>query len=386
MASTITDRASGLGVASDPNGEDATVSLKRPVRAATTANITLEGAQTIDGVSIVADDRVLVKDQTTGSENGIYIAATGDWTRPKDCVDDGDLVTGTEVRVNEGTTNQGRFYCASTDPIDIGTDTITWTQVTGISVADGDKGDIVISSSGTVFTIGANAVGFSELLDATQEALIGAGTSGAFQEITLGTGLAISSGVLSFTIQAKSVSVAMLADGTDGELLTWDAAGEAATVPVGTAAQVLTSNGAGAAPTFQDPAGAPILVQRTRVALSVADDQTGVIATTSYTAQSATNRLKFYLTGEIEAAKAGSLNGDTNTTVDVRKATVVQGYIFRGHKRKDSSTLSEIYSEFGNQDLSAGSTSATTWDAFASGGQGVDVKAAGFFVIEEYTG
>lgn len=205
MASTITDRASGLGVASDPNGEDATVSLKRPVRAATTANITLEGAQTIDGVSIVADDRVLVKDQTTGSENGIYICSAADWTRPTDCADDGDLVTGTEVRVNEGTTNQGRFYCASTDPIDIGTDTITWTQVTGISVADGDKGDIVISSTGTVFTIDANAVDFSKLLDATQEALIGATAAGAFQEITLGTGLSISGGALNASAGSKII-------------------------------------------------------------------------------------------------------------------------------------------------------------------------------------
>jgi len=49
--------------------------------------------------------------------------------------------------------------------------------------------------------------------------------------------------------------VAMLADGTDGELITWDAAGVAATIAVGTATHVLTSNGVGAAPTFQAPTG-----------------------------------------------------------------------------------------------------------------------------------
>ena len=52
-----------------------------------------------------------------------------------------------------------------------------------------------------------------------------------------------------------AVTLAKLAAGTDGELITWDASGNPTTVGVGTAAQVLTSNGAGAAPTFQDAAG-----------------------------------------------------------------------------------------------------------------------------------
>ena len=225
MASTITDRASGLGVASDPNGEDATVSLKRPVRAATTANITLSGAQTIDGVSIVADDRVLVKDQTDATENGIYIAATADWTRPKDCADDGDLVTGTEVRVNEGSTNQGRFYCASADPIDIGTDTITWTQVTGLEVADGDKGDITVTSSGAVWTINAASVEFSMLVDASAASRVlgrgAAGGSGDFEELTLGTGLTMATTVMAVdkataaNIRASASDKVVTADGIE---------------------------------------------------------------------------------------------------------------------------------------------------------------------------
>jgi hypothetical protein len=57
------------------------------------------------------------------------------------------------------------------------------------------------------------------------------------------------------TIGAKKVTMPMLADGTDGELITWDTAGVATTVPAGTATHVLTSNGAGAVPTFQAAAG-----------------------------------------------------------------------------------------------------------------------------------
>jgi hypothetical protein len=57
------------------------------------------------------------------------------------------------------------------------------------------------------------------------------------------------------TIAAKAVDVAMLADGTDGELITWSATGVAAVVAVGTATHVLTSNGIGVAPTFQAAGG-----------------------------------------------------------------------------------------------------------------------------------
>jgi hypothetical protein len=53
----------------------------------------------------------------------------------------------------------------------------------------------------------------------------------------------------------SNVDVADLANGTDGELITWDAAGAPATVAAGTSGHVLTSNGAGAAPTFQAAAG-----------------------------------------------------------------------------------------------------------------------------------
>jgi hypothetical protein len=83
-------------------------------------------------------------------------------------------------------------------------------------------------------------------------------SSGALTSVTTSANLSgdVSSVGTVTTIGAKKVTVAMLADGTDGQLITWDAAGVAAVVPVGTATHVLTSNGAGAAPTFQAaPAG-----------------------------------------------------------------------------------------------------------------------------------
>jgi len=78
--------------------------LKAPVRVATTAVLTaLAGLQSIDGVTLVANDRVLVKDQVDARQNGIYMAENGAWARAAD----GDVQTGVVVTVNAGTTNQG---------------------------------------------------------------------------------------------------------------------------------------------------------------------------------------------------------------------------------------------------------------------------------------
>lgn len=119
---------------------------KEPVRAATTANITLSGAQTIDGVAVVAGNRVLVKNQSTGSANGIYVAAAGAWTRATD-FDASSEVLGAAVFVSEGTTQGNQQWIMTTDdPIVIGTTALVWAQVgggasytagTGISITGG---------------------------------------------------------------------------------------------------------------------------------------------------------------------------------------------------------------------------------------------------------
>ena len=60
------------------------LSWKQPVLCATTTNITLSGLQAIDGVTVAAGDRVLVKDQTNTVNNGVYVVDTGAWTRDYD--------------------------------------------------------------------------------------------------------------------------------------------------------------------------------------------------------------------------------------------------------------------------------------------------------------
>lgn len=105
---------------------------KDSVRVATTANITLSGAQTIDGISVVAGNRVLVKNQTTGSQNGIYLCASGAWTRTTDANTSAKVTPQMYVRVEEGTANVGKaFYLSNTGTVTLGTTALTFADAGG---------------------------------------------------------------------------------------------------------------------------------------------------------------------------------------------------------------------------------------------------------------
>lgn len=98
------------------------VMFKRNVAAATTSNLTLSGLQTIDGISLSEGDRVLVKDQSSPEQNGIYIASSSDWERAEDADDNEDVVKGMYVFVDEGIQNISTgWILISSDPISIGT-------------------------------------------------------------------------------------------------------------------------------------------------------------------------------------------------------------------------------------------------------------------------
>jgi hypothetical protein len=120
---------------------------KPSVRAATTANITLSGAQTIDGVSVVAGDRVLVKNQSTASANGIYVAAAGAWSRTPDA-SQGTLSPGALVIVEEGSANADTIWLLTNDgAITVGTTAITWTRFqAGVTYTFGDGLQITAST------------------------------------------------------------------------------------------------------------------------------------------------------------------------------------------------------------------------------------------------
>lgn len=106
---------------------------KPSVRVATTANIgSLSGLFTLNGVALADGDRVLVKDQTTGSENGIYVASTGAWSRASDANQDAEVLSGDLIWVQEGTTDSEEYFVLTTvDPIVVGVTSTTYTLLTG---------------------------------------------------------------------------------------------------------------------------------------------------------------------------------------------------------------------------------------------------------------
>lgn len=154
--------------------------VKASVRAATTANITLSGTQTIDGVAVIAGDRVLVKDQSTGANNGIYVVAAGAWARSADADSNAEVTSGLYTFVEEGTANaDAGFILTTNNPITVGTTALVFTQFTGagqISAGAGlTKTGNTLDVVGTAGRIVANA----DSID-----LSTAGTAGTYRSVT----------------------------------------------------------------------------------------------------------------------------------------------------------------------------------------------------------
>jgi len=106
---------------------------KASCRVATTANLAaLSGLLTIDGVVLVAGDRVLVKDQTAPSQNGIYVVAAGAWTRAIDADDGTKLTSGATVPVEAGTAQADTLWLLTTDgAITVGVTALNFILVNG---------------------------------------------------------------------------------------------------------------------------------------------------------------------------------------------------------------------------------------------------------------
>ncbi|MGY3257031.1 phage tail protein [Pseudomonas chlororaphis] len=104
---------------------------KQSVRAATTANIALAGLQTVDGIALVAGDRVLVKNQAAAKDNGLYVAAAGAWARTTDADSNSEVTSAMLVAVEQGATLADTRWQLITDgTIVLGTTTLTFQNVT----------------------------------------------------------------------------------------------------------------------------------------------------------------------------------------------------------------------------------------------------------------
>jgi hypothetical protein len=267
------------------------ISWKQPVVAATTANITLSGAQTIDAVSVVAGDRVLVKDQTAQADNGIYVAAVGAWSRSPDA-DTYDEMISALVFVESGGQAGAAFYCPIQPGGTLGVTAITWNNFsvggvyfagTGLTLSGGDTFNIsnTTVSAGSygsgsavgTFTVNAQgqltaaadtniAIAATQITSGTIDSARLSGTYSGITGVGTLTNLTVSNPITgSITGNAGTATTATTA--TSATTATNIAGGAAASIPVqtgagvtsflavGTNGQVLTI--AGGVPSYATP-------------------------------------------------------------------------------------------------------------------------------------
>ncbi|MDP7637200.1 MAG: hypothetical protein QF577_06605 [Phycisphaerae bacterium] len=224
--------------------------VKASVRAATTAALTLssdlENGDTLDGVTLATGDRVLVKNQGTGAENGIYIvAASGAPSRATDADANSEMTPGMFTFVEEGTTNADSGWVMTNDgAITVGTTALTFAlfSVAGtIFAGDG------LSKSGDVLNVNVSGTGGIEISSDDLQIEIDSGVSGL---VTSASGLALKSNMAGdgITFTTGVISLATTAGGagltyTSGVLAV--GAGDGITINANDVALASTSGGAG---------------------------------------------------------------------------------------------------------------------------------------------
>ena len=215
--------------------------VKQSVRAATTGNIVLSGAQTIDGVAATGGVRVLVKNQTTASENGIYEAYSGSWIRASDADNGSKMTDGMFVFVERGTVNADSGWVLTTnDPITVGTTPLTFAQFSGagqIEAGDGlTKSGNTLNVVGTVGRIVANA----DSIDLAQNVIAAVGT---YKSVTVDTYGRVTAGTNPTTLAEYGITDAASITHIHGNVTNDGRIGTTANLPVITTTGGLLTTG-----------------------------------------------------------------------------------------------------------------------------------------------
>lgn len=174
------------------NGFDQKGSVRVATAAAGTLATSFANTSVVDGVTLATGDHILIKDQASGSENGIYVvAASGAPTRRADADASAEVTGGFTVWVNEGTVNADTQWTLTTnDPITLNTTALVFTQTdksaltfsgglskSGNAVVRSDfTGDVTTTGNGVATTIAANAVTYAKFQTVAANSLVGNAT------------------------------------------------------------------------------------------------------------------------------------------------------------------------------------------------------------------
>ncbi|RVD55727.1 hypothetical protein EN746_05585 [Mesorhizobium sp. M8A.F.Ca.ET.023.02.2.1] len=176
---------------------------REPVRLASTANISLYGLQSIDGVATAVGDRVLVKNQADASENGIYTASEGQWFRAADARTARTMQKGTTVHVQQGAVSADFVYAFETlNPV-IGTDAITLAfflsedtlgDATAAAAAAANSAAAALTSKNAAATSATNAGTSATAASGSATAAAGSASTAATSATNAGTSASAASG------------------------------------------------------------------------------------------------------------------------------------------------------------------------------------------------
>lgn len=209
---------------------------KQSVRIATTGAITLANEQTIDGVGVVAGDRVLVKNQGGGAshvDNGIYdVVAGGNWTRSEDADTDADVTAGMAMFVEEGTANKdSAFVLITNDPITVDTTALefslfsspgAYTAGTGLTESPARTFNADFEDTdGNILDVGTQDAGVSDKVARADHVHAHGDQSGGTEHAEATTSVA---GFLSAADKEKldDLLAGVGAGTVDGQTLVWD--------------------------------------------------------------------------------------------------------------------------------------------------------------------
>lgn len=157
----------------------------RPVSVASTAALVLAGEQTIDGVLTNAS-RILVKNQASPEQNGIYVTAAGSWARSDDANSLSEFLLGKQVYIQSGAVNGGKVYRQTTSVISLGVSTIAYSDAIKQGAVTSDSAAVTGNATvgGTLGVAGAVTAGS---VASTSAVTGGGGTTAQATETVRGT-------------------------------------------------------------------------------------------------------------------------------------------------------------------------------------------------------
>jgi hypothetical protein len=325
-----TDIANKLYVDSIAQG----LSPKQAVKCATTANITLSGLQTIDTYTTLSGDRVLVKNQASSAQNGIYIASTTAWTRSTD-MDVWSEVPGAYTVVINGSTNANTSWVTTAaDTGTIGVTAMPWVQFSGSGTYYAGTGLTLASNTFSITNTGVTAGTYGS---ATQTPVLITNAQGQLTSVTnttitpaVGSITGLGTGVATWLATPSSANLASaVTDETGSGSLVFAINPTLVTPILGTPQSGNFSTGSFTWPTFnQNTTGNAATATLATTATTATNLAGGAAGSLPYqSATSTTAMLAVGSNGQVLTLSAGVPSWATPTTGTVTSVTFTGGLI-----------------------------------------------------------